>query len=401
VSDLNLRPARAPVHFSREEIMAIDPAQVADAMAAALAMVSRGAAVAPVRAHIDLGDGAGTFLISGALPDLDLLSVKVINVRPQNPARGLERLQGSLTVFESSTGLPLATLDARAATEVRTAACSAVSLRLLARSDATVLTVFGTGPQAVAHLRAMTREREFGEIRIVGRNQDAARKLAAQHAGAKATSADEALSGAHVVVTATNSTSALFPSAAVDPGTHIAMVGSGSAAACEIEPQLLARAAAIEYPNLRCMRVDLEPRRESDTWRSEAAAGVVNLLSSRDGDDQVAIRDGRRYVPRLHGVAFDKTASPEIDERPTATVQRTPQRISHPLIIARNKDLEEPGGTGELEFRVADPRQLVVIPKAHIPATVDIGLSPCRADDFGVARDGLGLDAVRADELDG
>jgi len=288
VSDLNLRPARAPAHFSREEIMAIDPAQVADAMAAALAMVSRGAAVAPVRAHIDLGDGAGTFLISGALPDLDLLSVKVINVRPQNPARGLERLQGSLTVFESSTGLPLATLDARAATEVRTAACSAVSLRLLARSDATVLTVFGTGPQAVAHLRAMTREREFGEIRIVGRSQDGARKLAAQHAGAKAMSADEALSGAHVVVTATNSTSALFPSAAVDPGTHIAMVGSGSAAACEIEPQLLARAAAI--------RVDHRPTclLESGEIVRAIRAGLVDEAAVRElGEVVLGVAPGR------------------------------------------------------------------------------------------------------------
>ena len=112
-------------HFTREEIMAVDPAHVADAMAAALGMVSRGAAVAPIRAHIDLGGGAGTFLISGVLNELDLLTVKVINVRPQNPSRGLERLQGSLTVFESSTGLPLATMDARAATEARTSACSA------------------------------------------------------------------------------------------------------------------------------------------------------------------------------------------------------------------------------------------------------------------------------------
>ena len=49
-------------------------------------MVARGAAVAPVRGHIDLGEGSGTFLISGVLTELDLLSVKVINVRPANPA---------------------------------------------------------------------------------------------------------------------------------------------------------------------------------------------------------------------------------------------------------------------------------------------------------------------------
>jgi hypothetical protein len=79
--------ARTLRHFSREEIMAIDPVRVADTMAACLAMVSRGAAVAPIRGHIDLGDGAGTFLISGALTELDILTVKVINVRPRNPAR--------------------------------------------------------------------------------------------------------------------------------------------------------------------------------------------------------------------------------------------------------------------------------------------------------------------------
>jgi ornithine cyclodeaminase len=263
-------------HFTREEIMAIDPARVADAMAAALAMVSRGAAVAPVRAHIDLGEGAGTFLISGALPDLDLLSVKVINVRPQNPARKLERLQGALTVFESSTGLPLATMDARAATEARTAACSAVSLRLLARHDATVLTIFGTGPQATAHLRAMTREREFSDIRVVGRNREAARALAAQHAGARPMPAAEAMRGTDVVVTATNSTSPLFPTSAVEPGTHIVMVGSGSANASEVEPQLLGRAAAI--------RVDHRPTclEESGEIVGALRAGLIDEAAVRE-----------------------------------------------------------------------------------------------------------------------
>ncbi|MHB8611383.1 MAG: ornithine cyclodeaminase family protein [Candidatus Dormibacteraceae bacterium] len=276
MSEPAVRPVRGRPHFSREEIMAIDPVRVADAMAAALAMVSRGAAVAPVRAHIDLGEGSGTFIISGVLTELDLLSVKVINVRPQNPGRGLERLQGSLTVFESSTGLPLATLDARAATEVRTAACSAVSLRLLARAGATVMTIFGTGPQAAAHLRAMTSEREFREIRIVGRNAKAAHDLAAKHAGTKAMAAADALRGAHVIVTATNSTSPLFPQSAVEPGTHVVMVGSGGAAASEVEPQLLGRAAAI--------RVDHRPTclHESGEIAGALRAGLIDEAAVRE-----------------------------------------------------------------------------------------------------------------------
>ena len=153
-------------HFTREAIFALEPPEVADAMAAALGMVSSGSAIAPIRGHIDLGGGAGTFLISGALTELDLLTVKVINVRPDNPRRGLARLQGALTAFSLSTGEPLATLDARAATEVRTAACSAVSWRMLGRPEAAVLAIVGTGPQAAAHLRALTAEHDFAKVRI-------------------------------------------------------------------------------------------------------------------------------------------------------------------------------------------------------------------------------------------
>jgi len=256
-------------HFTREEIWAVDPVRVADAMAAALAMVSRGAAVAPVRAHIDFGGGAGTFLISGALTELDLLSVKVINVRPSNPERGLERLQGFITVFESSTGRPLATLDARAATEARTAACSAVSVRLLARADATTLTVFGTGPQAQAHLRALAAERHFEQVRIVGHDPRSAEALAAAHPGARAVPAAEALRGAHVVVTATNSASPLFGAMDVDEGTHLALVGSGSHSAREVEPELLGRASAI--------RVDHKPSCLSESGEIVGAleAGLI------------------------------------------------------------------------------------------------------------------------------
>jgi len=219
-------------HFDREAILAFDPRRVADAMADALAKVSRGAAVAPVRTHIDLGDGNGTYLISGALNDLDLLTVKVISVRPRNPERGLARLQGFLTAFEASTGRPLATLDAPAATETRTSACGAVSLRLMARPEATVLTVFGSGPQAEAHVRALTAERPFDEVRTV-RHGDGAELRA------------DALRGAGVIVTATNSTTPVFAAADVDAGAHVICVGSGSAGAAEVEPELLARAAAI------------------------------------------------------------------------------------------------------------------------------------------------------------
>jgi ornithine cyclodeaminase/alanine dehydrogenase-like protein (mu-crystallin family) len=250
-------------HFGREEIDALDPRRVADAMADALAMVSRGAAVAPVRTHIDLGGDDGTFLISGVLTELDILTVKVISVRPRNSEHGLARLQGFLTAFEASTGRPIATLDARAATESRTAACSAVSLRLMARPDARVLTVFGSGPQATAHVRALTAERPFDEVRTVKHADDVQRRT-------------DSLRGAEVIVTATNSTAPLFAAAAVEAGTHVICVGSGSSAAAEVEPELLARAAAV--------RVDHRPTclEESGEIVQAVRAGFVEEDAIRE-----------------------------------------------------------------------------------------------------------------------
>ena len=214
-------------HFSAAEIDAVDPRDIFDAVESAFAMVSAGDAIAPVRSHVGLGDGADSYFISGALPAYDIFTVKVINVVPANAERGLARLQGSLTAFEISTGRPIATLDAQAVTRVRTAAGSAVSMRRLARPDADVLTVFGRGPQSDAHVKALTSEWEFRDVRVVGRGDDVAR----------------ALEGAGVVVTATNSTTPLLKASDVAPGTHLAMVGSANPAVAEVEPGLLGHAA--------------------------------------------------------------------------------------------------------------------------------------------------------------
>ncbi|HZQ50045.1 MAG TPA: ornithine cyclodeaminase family protein [Candidatus Dormibacteraeota bacterium] len=216
-----------PRHFSAADVDALDPRDVFDAVESAFAMVSGGEAIAPIRAHVGLGDGADSYFISGALPAFDIFTVKVINVVPANAGRGLERLQGSLTAFEISTGRPIATLDAQAVTRVRTAAGSAVSMRRLARPDADVLTVFGRGPQSDAHVRALTAEWEFREVRVVGRGDDVA----------------SALAGAGVIVGATNSTTPLFSASDVAPGTHLALVGSASPTAAEVDPALLGHAA--------------------------------------------------------------------------------------------------------------------------------------------------------------
>jgi alanine dehydrogenase len=232
-------------HFDREAIGRIGPKAAADAMAITLGLVAEGKALTPKRADIDLGGDNGCFLISGALPSLDILTVKVINVRPGNATDGLARLQGALSVFSCRTGQLLATLDSAATTELRTAACSALSVRYLARPESTVLTVFGTGPQARAHIAAIRIEREISETRIVGHSPSSSAAFAAEVGGTPAGSVQAALDGADVVVAATNSHEPIFRGDQVSAGTHICAVGNGARNWMELDPALFARCDAI------------------------------------------------------------------------------------------------------------------------------------------------------------
>lgn len=236
-------------HFDRAAISRIGPKAAADAMAITLGLVAEGKGVTPKRADINLGGDNGCFLISGALPSLDILTVKVINVRPGNPADGLGRLQGALSVFSCRTGQLVATIDSAAATELRTAACSALSVRLMARPESAVLTVFGTGPQARAHIAAIRIEREITEVRIVGHSPSSSAAFAAEVGGTPAGSVQAALDGADVVVAATNSHEPIFSADLVSPGTHVCAVGNGARNWMELDPALFARSEAIRVDN--------------------------------------------------------------------------------------------------------------------------------------------------------
>ena len=242
-------------HFDREAILRFSPTSVANAMATAFSLVTKGQAVTPSRKDIDLGEGVGIFLISGGFSDLDILTVKVIHVRPDNPSVGLARLQGGLLAFSYRTGELLATIDAAAATEVRTAAGSALSVRLLAVPDASVLTVFGTAAQARGHITAIRAERPVREVRVVGRSAAGATALAAEVGGSVFDNTRDALAGAHIVVAATNSRTPIFPAQEVAPASHVCAVGNGAHDATELDPTLFGRCSGIFVDHLpSCLR---------------------------------------------------------------------------------------------------------------------------------------------------
>jgi ornithine cyclodeaminase/alanine dehydrogenase-like protein (mu-crystallin family) len=134
----------------------------------------------------------------------DVMGAKMVTFYPGNANTERHTHQAVIQLFRSNTGEPLAIMDGRLITEMRTAAVSAVAVDLLARSDAKVLGILGSGVQARSHVQALSRLRKFEEIRVWSRN-DANAKRFAEEVGARVTTAEEAVSEADVVLTLTSS----------------------------------------------------------------------------------------------------------------------------------------------------------------------------------------------------
>ena len=197
------------------------------AMAEALSSLARGEVHVPLRAVIR-PEGEDTFL--GLMPahrggGSPLYSLKTVCVFPDNPQRGLDAHQGTVTLFDGGSGETRAIMNASAITAIRTAAVSAVATRLLAREDARELGILGAGVQARSHLEAMRLARDFDRVRIFSPTAAHAEALAAEGAAVAVGSAQEAVEGADVVVTATSSVDPVLRREWLKPGAHVNVIG--------------------------------------------------------------------------------------------------------------------------------------------------------------------------------
>jgi len=131
------------------------------------------------------------------------------------------------TIFlvDPETGTPLAIMDGRLITEMRTAAVSAAATKLLAPPDAKILAVLGSGVQARSHVEALRLVRQFEEVRVWSSTQKHAEQFA-EEVGGTAVSAEEAVRGADVVVTVTNSKTPVLKGSWLKRGSHVNAIGA-------------------------------------------------------------------------------------------------------------------------------------------------------------------------------
>jgi ornithine cyclodeaminase len=195
----------------------------------ALRALARGEVFNPLRMKVAAPGAPG---LLGLMPawrsgEVPYYALKEVCVFPQNPKRGLDTHVGAVILHSGDTGAPLAFINASAVTAIRTAAVSAVATKLLARDEPSVLAILGTGVQGKSHREAIPLVREIREMRMCGRND----------------SAEEAVRGADIIVTATSSKEPILRREWIKAGAHINAVGSSIPAARELDGETIAAAS--------------------------------------------------------------------------------------------------------------------------------------------------------------
>jgi len=217
----------SPLFLDEEQVRKhLRMADLIPAMEKALIDFSAGKVTQPVRSVIKVEVAAATGFL-GLMPALtpDGLGLKAVTFYPSNTGRGIPTHMATIFLVDPETGTPVAIMDGRLITEMRTAAVSAAATKLLAPRDAKILAILGSGVQAHSHVEALRLVRDFEAIRVWSSTKEHAEQFA-KEIGATATSAEEAVRDADVIVTATNSKTPVLKGSWLKLGCHVNAVGA-------------------------------------------------------------------------------------------------------------------------------------------------------------------------------
>jgi thiomorpholine-carboxylate dehydrogenase len=214
------------------------------AMEAALCAFSRGRVLQPVRNMLTIEEGKRYVAVMPAVA-ADAMGAKLVSFYPGNAGTGVATHHALIVLMRPDTGEPLAVMDGRLITEMRTAAVSAAATKHLAAPDARVLALLGSGVQAGAHLEALSQVRRFTQVRVWSRTPEHARRFADAH-GATAMDAEAAVRGADVVVTATAALTPILKGAWLKPGAHVNAVGAPRPTWRELDDEVMANTLIVD-----------------------------------------------------------------------------------------------------------------------------------------------------------
>jgi ornithine cyclodeaminase/alanine dehydrogenase-like protein (mu-crystallin family) len=236
----------------------------------------------PGRVVVPVADHGGFFAVMPAYAGA--LGAKLVTWFPNN--RDVPTHHAVIQLFTPETGEPLVTMDGTLITEMRTGAASAVATGLLARKDASSLTIIGSGVQARSHLHALRLVRQFRDVRVWSpRHAD---RFAAEFGVRAASSAEEAVRGADVIVVATMSKTPVVHGGWVSPGAHVNAVGAVRPDWRELDDELVTRARLFVESREAALRESGDAIRNGHVV-AEIGELVAHTAEGRLHDDEITL----------------------------------------------------------------------------------------------------------------
>lgn len=257
---------------------------------------AQGGATMPPKVYLPLAGGADFRAMPAALRRPPVCGIKWVNVHPGNRRVGLPTVMALIIINDARTGIPLAVMDGRLITKLRTAAAAAVAAQALSRPESRTVGLIGCGAQGEAQLVALAAVRRIRDVRVWGVVPgEAARFCAAMRRRlpgvryAPCATVEAAVRQADLVVTVTPSRRPLVKRAWIAPGTHINAVGADGPGKQELDPQILRDAVVVVDERAQAihggeLNVPVATRRY-DPRRIHGALGEV-LTGTRAGRRQ-------------------------------------------------------------------------------------------------------------------
>lgn len=231
--------------FNEEQIAGVlDWAPLIDVMESALISLSAGEVEQPVRQMVPV---PGRDAIIAAMPAVgEAMAVKVVTLFHDNAGTDLPTHQAVIMVFDVANGTPLAVMDGRLITEMRTAAGSAAAARKFAVAAPDIVTIMGSGVQARAHAAALAAVRPIGELRLWSRTEKTGRPAAEAIGATFFADPEQAVRDADIVAATTSATEPVLMGDWLKPGAFVTSVGWNGADGRELDDTAMANTVIVE-----------------------------------------------------------------------------------------------------------------------------------------------------------
>jgi ornithine cyclodeaminase/alanine dehydrogenase-like protein (mu-crystallin family) len=222
----------------------LDWGPLMDALEHAMSDFSAGNVAQPVRQMVPV---PGHDAIIAAMPAVgEAMAVKVVTLYHENAGTEIPTHQAVILVFNKDNGSPLAVLDGRLITEMRTAAGSAAAARKLAVTDRAVVTIMGNGVQARSHIKALAEVAEYEELRLWSRNEARGKALAEEVGARYFANAEQAVRDADIVACTTAAKEPIVKGAWLKPGAFVTAVGWNTIEGRELDDAAMANTVIVE-----------------------------------------------------------------------------------------------------------------------------------------------------------